>query len=48
MGVMLGIYTAPLSSSGALLLDASPFADGVTIITNDHGFEALPAHIRRH
>lgn len=42
---MLGIYTAPPSQGGTLLLDATPFAEGVTCSTNDHGFEALPARI---
>lgn len=47
MSLMLGIYSAPPSLSGALLLDATAYAEGVTISTNDHGYEALPATIRR-
>lgn len=39
----LQIYDAP---GGALLLDASPQASGVTIATNEHGFESLRANIR--
>lgn len=45
MSMMLGIYTAPPSQGGTLVLDATPFAEGVTASTNDHGFEALPATI---
>lgn len=45
--MMLGLYDAPPSAGGDLLLDASPFTSDVTFSTNSHGFEALPATIRR-
>lgn len=45
MSAMLGIYTAPPSQGGTLLMDATPFAEGVTASTNVHGFEALPARV---
>lgn len=44
---MLGLYTAPLSAGGVLLLNATPYTDSATYSTNDHGFEALPATVRR-
>ncbi len=48
MSAMLGLYDAPPSNGGMLLLDATPFVlDGATISTNEHGFEALTAAIRR-
>lgn len=47
MSLMLGIYSAPPPANGTLLLDATTYAGGVTISTNGHGYEALPATIRR-
>lgn len=48
MSMMLGLYDAPPSNGGMLLLDATSFVlDGATISTNEHGFEALAAAIRR-
>lgn len=46
MSLMLGIYDAPPSGGGRLILDASAYADGVTISTNEHGYEAMPATIQ--
>lgn len=45
--MMLGLYDAPPSSGGNLLLDASPFISAATFSTNEHGFEALPATVQR-
>lgn len=47
MRLMLGLYNGPPSAGGMLLLDASAFVEGMTISTNDHGYEALLATIRR-
>lgn len=44
---MLGLYTAPPSTGGALLLDCSPFVQSCDFSTNDHGFEALTAPVLR-
>lgn len=43
--LMLGVYTAP--RSGTLLTDLTPFAQGVTITTGEHGFEELSATVPR-
>jgi hypothetical protein len=46
-GMMLGLYTAPPSTGGALLLDCSPFVQSCDFSTSDHGFEALTAPVLR-
>lgn len=45
--MMLGLYSGPPSSSGTLLLDATAYIDNAQLSTNEHGFEALLATIRR-
>lgn len=45
--MMLGLYTAPPSSGGALLLDATPFVQSCEISTDAHGFERLVAPMLR-
>lgn len=40
---MLGLYTAPPSQGGALLLDCSPFVQSCGVSTDAHGFERLVA-----
>lgn len=43
MGLMLGVYDAPLDLGGKLLLDATPFVTSATITTGPHGDEKLDA-----
>ena len=43
--MMFGLYTAPPSAGGTLILDATPFVDNATISTNERGFEALPGRV---
>lgn len=45
--LMLGIYTAPPSSNGALVLDCTPFARACAVSTDAHGFERLTAPLTR-
>lgn len=45
--MMLGLYDAPPSSGGTLLLDASPFVEDASFSTNEHGFEKLSTTIPR-
>ena len=43
--LMLGLYTAPPSSNGALVLDCTPYARDCQLSTDAHGFERLTAPI---
>ena len=46
--MMIGLYTAPPSSGGALILDATPYLeDDASLSTNEHGYEALSGSLRR-
>lgn len=47
MAMMLGLYSAPPSSGGALLLDATPFVQACEVSTDVHGFERLVAPVLR-
>ena len=45
--MMLGLYSAPPSQGGQLLLDCTPFAQRVSCSTDAHGFEGLQAALSR-
>ena len=45
--LMLGLYSAPPSAGGTLLLDCTSFCTDCTITTNAHGFEALNATVQQ-
>lgn len=45
--LMLGLYTAPPSAGGALLLDATPFVRSCQFGADAHGFERLTAVLTR-
>jgi hypothetical protein len=45
--LMLGLYTAPPSSGGQLIFDASPFVLDGHMSTNVHGAEALDFRVLR-
>lgn len=47
MGMMLGLYTAPPSSGGTLLLDATPYLTALTCSTDERGFESLSGSLDR-
>lgn len=47
MGMMLGLYTAPLSEGGTLLLDATPYLTSCACSTDARGFEGLSAALVR-